>query len=345
MTQATRTLPLATAEALAASALRAANTDAGAAASTARALARAEGDGHGGHGLSRVPSYAAQSISGKVDGHAVPTIARIAPAALRVDAGHGFAFPAFDLLLPQLAALAAQAGIAVGVVVRSHHFGVAGQHAEALADLGRVALVFGNAPKAMAPWGSTTPLLGTNPIAFAAPMPGGPPLVIDLATSAVARGKILAARESGATEIPEGWALGPDGQPTTDPATALAGTVAPAGGAKGAALGLMVEVLSACLAGGSLGVEASGLFDGEGPAPDLAQTVIAINPDTLSGGVFASRMTALARAYAGAEGARLPGTRRLENRARAARDGVALPVSLLDRIHAIAEQDQASART
>lgn len=341
----TRTLPLAEAEALIARALRAADAGPAAAASTARALTRAEADGHGGHGLSRVPSYAAQSLSGKVDGHAVPTIARIAPAALRVDAGHGFAFPAFDLLLPDLAALAAEAGIAVGTIIRSHHFGVAGAHAEALANMGRVALVFGNAPKAMAPWGSTTSLLGTNPIAFAAPMPSGPPLVIDLATSAVARGKILAARESGAASIPEGWALGPDGRPTTDPATALAGTVAPAGGAKGAALALMVEVLSACLAGGSLGAEASSLFDDKGPAPDLAQTVIAMDPGTLSGGVFAARMTALAAAYAAAEGARLPGLRRLDNRARAEAEGVTVPASLLDRIHAIAERNKAETRT
>jgi (2R)-3-sulfolactate dehydrogenase (NADP+) len=341
----TTTLTLPQAEALAARALRAARTSEAAAASTARALTCAEADGHGGHGLSRIPSYAAQSLSGKVNGHAAPTMTQIAPAALRVDAGHGFAFPAFDLLLPELAALAAKCGIAVGTIIHSHHFGVAGAHAEALATMGCVALVFGNAPKAMAPWGSTTPILGTNPIAFAAPMPDGPPLVIDLATSAVARGKILAAREAGATSIPEGWALGPDGQPTTDPATALAGTVAPAGGAKGAALGLMVEILSACLAGGALGVEASSLFDGDGPAPDLAQTVIAMHPATLSGGAFAGRMTALAHAYAGAEGARLPGLRRLTARARAEAGGVALPASLLARIHAIADQDQGVLRT
>jgi (2R)-3-sulfolactate dehydrogenase (NADP+) len=339
-----QTLTLREAETLAARALRAANTDAPAAASTARALARAEADGHGGHGLSRVPSYAAQSLSGKVNGRAVPTMAQIAPAALRVDAGHGFAFPAFDLLLPELAALASRTGIAVGTIIHSHHFGVAGAHAEALADMGRVALVFGNAPKAMAPWGATTPVLGTNPIAFAAPMPDGPPLVIDLATSTVARGKILAAREAGATEIPEGWALGPDGAPTTNPATALAGTVAPAAGAKGAALALMVEVLSACLAGGALGVEASTLFDGTGPPPDLAQTVIVMDPGTLSGGAFAGRMTALAAAYAGAEGARFPGLRRLDARARAARDGVSLPVSLLTRIRAIADHPPAATR-
>lgn len=117
-----------------------------------------------------------------------------------------------------------------------------------MAEQGLIAFVYGNAPKAMAPWGATQALLGTNPIAFAAPMQGAP-LVIDMATTTVARGKILAAREAGKDSIPEGWALGPDGQPTTDPATALAGTVAPMGGAKGAALSLMVEVMSRAWSG------------------------------------------------------------------------------------------------
>jgi (2R)-3-sulfolactate dehydrogenase (NADP+) len=330
------TLTLAEAEALADAALRAAGASPEAAASTARALALAEADGHGGHGLSRLPSYAAQSAIGKVRGDAVPHMIQIAPAALRVDAKGGFAFPAFDLILPALAALSAKTGIAVGTIVHSHHFGVAGRHAETLAEMGRVSLIFGNAPKAMAPWGATAPMLGTNPIAFAAPMPGGAPLVIDMATSTVARGKILAAREAGATSIPEGWALGPDGTPTTDPATALAGTVAPAGGAKGAALALMVEVLSACLAGGALGIEASSLIDADGPPPDLAQTLIVMDPGTLSGGAFAGRMTALAQAFAGAEGARLPGERRLGARAHAAAHGLDLPATLVARIRALA---------
>jgi (2R)-3-sulfolactate dehydrogenase (NADP+) len=330
------TLTLAEAEALITAALCAADTGQIAAASTARALTRAEADGHGGHGLSRVPSYAAQSQSGKVRGQAVPTLTQVAPAALRVDAGHGFAFPAFDLILAPLADLAAKTGIAVGTIIHSHHFGVAGMHAETLADMGRVALVFGNSPKAMAPWGATTSLLGTNPIAFAAPMPDGAPLVIDMATSAVARGKILAARESGQTSIPEGWALDAQGRPTTDPVQALAGTVAPVGGAKGAALALMVEVLSACLAGGALGAEASSLFDADGPAPDLAQTVIVMDPGTLSGGAFAGRMTALAHAFGAAEGARLPGLRRLDARARAEAHGLAVNAALLARIRALA---------
>ncbi|SET26725.1 Ldh family oxidoreductase [Oceanicella actignis] len=305
--------------------------------SVAAALVAAEASGHAGHGLSRVPSYVAQCRAGKADGRARPTLEQPAPAALRVDAAHGFAYPAFDLLIPALAELAGRTGIALGAVRRSNHFGVAGAHCEALAELGRVALIFGNAPAAMAPWGGARPALGTNPIAFAAPMPDGPPLVVDMATSTVPRGKILAARELGAP-IPEGWALGPDGRPTTDPETALKGTVAPMAGPKGAALALMVEVLSACLGGGALGVHASSLFDGEGPPPDLAQTLIAIDPELIAPG-FAERMAALAAALAGIEGARLPGQRRLQARARAQAEGLRVPRKLNERLRALAAGD------
>src|SRR5690606_2376488 len=129
-----------------------------------------------------------------------------------------------------------------------------------------VALMVGNSPKAMAFWGGRKPMIGTNPIAFAAPMPDMPPLVIDLALSQVARGRIVSAKDAGKS-IPEGWAVDSEGNPTTDPAAALAGSLLPVGGAKGAALALMVEILAAALTGSSFGFEASSLFEGEGPAP------------------------------------------------------------------------------
>jgi len=333
----TETLTLMQAEALATAALIASDTSPENAATTARALIRAEADGQRGHGLSRVPTYAAQAAVGKVRGHVTPVIKDVKPGVFRVDARHGFAYPAFDLALPELTLRARAQGIAVVAVRRSHHFGVAGHHCEALARQGLIAFVYGNAPRSMAPWGAAKPMLGTNPIAFAAPMAGAP-LVIDMATTTVARGKILAAREAGQNSIPEGWALDPDGQPTTDPVAALAGTVAPMGGAKGAALSLMVEVMSACLVGAALGVEASSLLNAEGAAPDLGQVVIALDPGPISGGAFDDRVAALAMLYDQMEGARLPGSRRLAAREAAARDGVEVDSTLLSKIRAIAGQ-------
>ena len=100
----------------------------------------------------------------------------------------------------------------------------------------------------MAPWGGSQPVFGTNPIAFASPRADAAPLVIDLSLSKVARGKVMAADKAG-DSIPEGWALDRNGQATIDPKAALAGSMVPLGDAKGAALSLMVEILSASLIG------------------------------------------------------------------------------------------------
>ena len=201
-----------------------------------------------------------------------------------------------------------------------------------------VAFVFGNAPKAIAPWGGKAPLYGTNPIAFAAPLgEGRPPLVIDLALSRVARGKIMAADKAG-KPIPEGWALDPDGRPTTDPKAALAGTMIPIGEAKGAALALMVEVLAAGLTGASLAFEASSLFSGDGAPPNLGQTIVAIDPGLASAGAFAERMSTLVEAIESEPGARLPGTSRLAARARAKAEGIAIPKPIHSEILALARR-------
>ncbi|WP_112322719.1 Ldh family oxidoreductase [Oceanibium sediminis] len=318
-------------------ALIASNTSAANAASTAAALIRAEADGQGGHGLSRVPSYARQAAVGKIDGHATPVLTEVRPGAIRIDAASGFAYPAFDMAFPELVTRARANGLAIAAIHRSHHFGVAGHHCETLAEQGMVAFVYGNSPKALAPYGASVPVLGTNPIAFAAPVPDQAPLVIDMAVTTVARGKILAARNVG-EPIPEGWALGPDGAPTTDATVALKGSMAPIGGAKGAALALMVEVMSACLAGAAFGTEASSLFEPEGPPPGLGQTILAIDPGAVSGGAFAGRMRDLAAIYDALDGARLPGSRRLGARARAAQDGVRVKAALLEQIRGIAGQ-------
>ena len=327
-------LLLVEAEALAAAALAACGASAASAASTARALVAAEADGQAAHGLARVPAYAAQVRSGKVKGDAVPVATRAAPGVLRVDADHGFAYPAIDLALEGLVPLARAQGIAAAAVHRSHHFGQVGAHAERLADAGLVALVFGNTPKAMAFYGGRRAMLGTNPLAFAAPLADGAPLVVDLALSVAARGKIVAAQKAGKT-IPADWAVDRDGRPTTDPAAALAGTLSPIGGAKGGALALMVEILGAALTAGAFGWEASSFFDAEGAPPDMGHLFIAIDPGPTSGGAFASRMATLAAAMAEEPESRLPGSRRLAARELARAEGVAVPSALLAEIRAL----------
>lgn len=331
----TTTIRPADLEALIAKALVAAGTSEANAAATARALAQAEIDGHKGHGLSRVPSYAAQASSGKVDGHATPVLRQTRPGALMVDVAHGFFYPAMERVLATLPALAADSGIAAAAFVRSHHAGVIGWHIERLADVGLVSLMFANTPHAMAAWGGTTPVFGTNPIGFAAPRRGGPPLVVDMALSTVARGKILAAAQKGEA-IPEGWALDVAGRPTTDAKAALKGTLLPLGGAKGSALALMVEVLAAALTGANFAAEATSFFDREGASPAVGQFLIVIDPAAFGGAnVFAARFETLAALIEGDAGARLPGKRRLALR-RAAADALTVDAKMLADVRALA---------
>ena len=319
-------LSLEAAEDLGRRALRAHRTSELQARATAQALAAADADGLETHGLARIPAYAAQAQAGKVDGFAEPKLERVKPGLLRIDAGHGFAFPALDLAVEALPEVARSQGIAAALIARSHHFGQGGRPCEQLAEHGFCALLFGNAAKSIAPWGGKKPLLGTNPICFAAPMAEGPPLMIDMAVSRVARGKVILAAKRGES-IPENWAFDPEGRPTTDAKAALAGTMAPMGEAKGAALALMVEVLSAALIGATLGAFSSGVVSAEGAPSDLGQTLIAIDADSASGGLFAERMGQLAALYAD-EGVRMPGTRRIAARAEAARAGLEIPAAL-----------------
>lgn len=316
-------------------ALVASNTSPSNAALVAEALIGAETDGQAGHGLSRVASYCGQARTGKVNGRAIPKIERVAPSYLAVDAGNGFAYPAFDRLLQPLADAAAENGIAAAGVARSHHCGQAGRHVEALADLGCVALLFANTPKAMAPFGGDAPLFGTNPIAFAAPNGAEPALVVDLSLSKVARGKIMAAGKAN-KPIPEGWALDADGQPTTDPNAALAGSMVPMGDAKGAALAVMVEILAVSLTGAQFSWKASSFFEAEGSPPGVGQLMIAIHAERVAGAGFADRMAILAGAIEAQSGARLPGARRLANRARVASGGLTVPAALIDEIRGLA---------
>jgi len=269
-------------EALIARALTASRTSEVNALSVAKALTAAEVDGQKGHGLSRVPIYAAQARAGKVDGFATPCARETRPGSLLIDVAHGFAYPGFDLAIGRLPDMTRNTGIAAAGFTRSHHFGVAGHPVERLAERGLVALVMGNTPAAMAAWGGKRPLFGTNPIAFAAPRRNQPPVVVDLALSVAARGKILQASQKG-EPIPADWAFDASGQPTTDSKAALNGTLRPLGGAKGAALAFMVEVMAAALTGSTLDFEASSFLDDKGGPPGVGQLLIAIDPDAFGG--------------------------------------------------------------
>ncbi len=329
-----RTLTLDEARALVARTLQRSRTSAANAAAVARALVAAEADGLKGHGLSRVPTYAAQAKVGKVDGFATPVVSTPRPALVLLDAAAGFAYPALDAARVPLIEATRREGIAAAAIRRSHHCGAAGHTVEALAGEGLVALFFANTPAAIAPWGGKRGLYGTDPIAFACPLPGEAPLVVDLSLSKVARGNILAAKQKG-EPIPEGWALNAAGAPTTDPNEALAGTMVPIGEAKGTVLALMVELLAAGLTGANYASEASSFLDAEGPPPGTGQLIIAFDPMAIGGKETVARFATLAAMIEGEPGARLPGRRRLTKRAAAEANGIVVADRLFAEIEAL----------
>lgn len=331
----TATLTIAALTDLMARALTASGTAPETARIVAAALAAAEADGLASHGASRLPHYAAQVRSGKVDGHAAPEVVAGAAANVRVDARCGFAYPAIAAGLDAALALLPETGVSAAVIANSHHAGAAGHHVEYAAERGALALGFSNSPAGIAPWGGRRGLFGTNPIAFGCPRRGGPPLVIDLSLSKVARGKVMLAAGRGEA-IPEGWAIDAEGRPTTDAEAALAGTMLPIGDAKGAALALMVEILTAALAGSNLAFEAGSFFTADGPPPRIAQSFLLLRPEAFGGDGFHERVATLLAAISAEPGCRLPGERRRERRENAARDGVAIPEALLAQIREVA---------
>lgn len=302
--------------------------------SVATALVDAELAGQNGHGLRRVASYAAQAVSGKVDGFARSTAEKVVAGTLKVDAANGFAYPALEQVHKHLPDMARECGIALAGIRRSHHCGVAGVVVEKFAETGLVAMLFANTPGAMAPWGGNKALFGTNPIAFAVPQSEGEPIVIDVSLSKVARGKIMAAKQSG-DEIPEGWALGPQGEPTTDPEIALQGTMVPLGDAKGTALALMVELMAASLIGANTADKASSFFDAEGESPGVGQAIIAIDPTKIGGPDVLDRFADMATSIAAQSGARVPGHRRQQLRSKMLAEGIEIDDDLLASIEAI----------
>ena len=308
-------------------ALLACGVTSAAAQSCATALVSAEAEGQVGHGFSRLADYAAQVKTGKVNGGAVPVVSRTAPGTIEVDAVNGFAYPALDAAIAAGIAAAEETGVATMAISRSHHCGAMSLQVEKIAQAGLIGFMVANAPAAMAPWGSKEPVFGTNPIAFSAPRGTASPLVIDLSLSRVARGKVMHARKSG-TAIPEGWALDAEGNPTTDPEAALAGTMVPIGEAKGTALALMVEVLSASLTGANISRDTGSFFTADGPPPGTGQFLTAIRPPDPDG--FAARLENLLSLIEGLDGARLPGTRRLAVRAAAEADGLLVSKAYLD---------------
>ena len=303
----------------------------------ASALVLADADAQASHGLERIPSYIGQLRSSKVDGQASPTSRRVKPSSVEVKANGGFAYPAIELAIDCLKTVCMEQGIAMAAIVGSHHCGVMGHPVEKLARAGFIGIMFANTPKAMAVFGGKSPLLGTNPIAFACPRTEeNDPLIIDTSLSEVARGKIVLAAKRG-DRVPDHWGVNSSGEPTSDPNEILEGGLNPIGGTKGATLAIMVEILAGAFVRSNFGFQAASFFDGEGGPPNVGQLIICMNAEEFNA-EFNEHVELLMLEIERNPYARIPGSRRLVNRASAINNGLEYSQILIDSISRLSNQ-------
>jgi LDH2 family malate/lactate/ureidoglycolate dehydrogenase len=230
------------------------------AAIVADSLVQANLRGVDSHGVARVAIYVKRLKMELVNPRPNVRVVREGAGTLLVDGDNGMGqvvgVRALELGLDKARE---SGGVSVGVR-RSNHYGAGAYYVQRAVARDMVAFAYSNAPPTMAPWGGVDPYVGTNPYAFGVPAGEHPPIILDMATSIVARGKIILAAERG-EPIPEGWALDKQGNPTTDAREALEGSVLPFGGPKGYAISLMIDIMAGALTGAGFGPGINSLYD------------------------------------------------------------------------------------
>jgi len=298
----------------------------------ARHLVRAEEQGLPTHGMSRVPFYCGMLRRGRAVGAAQPRMKAERAGACLIDNGDGLPYVSAQWAVEEAIQRARRNGIAFAGVTNSAHVGVLGIHLAPVAEAGMVGFAFTNSPAAIPAWGGKKPLFGTDPVAAVFPRKEEKPIIIDLALTTVVRGKIMMAMRKG-ERIPEDWALDRNGKPTTDPKEAIEhGSLFPIGGAKGAMLALMFELICAALTGSAIGPEADSFFSDEGNKPRIGQAFLAIDPGALAGmDRYFERVEAVVTRMLADPEVRLPGARRFASEA-SAEKGIEVPDELLAQI-------------
>lgn len=305
-------------------------------------LVRADGEGLSGHGLSRLPLYVRRIRAGLVNPRTSGHRVRGQGAVGLWDGEYGIGQVVARAAMEETLALATRFGVGVVVVRRSTHLGVAGHVAEEAALRGYVGMVLTNTPPAMAPYGGRDAWLGTNPVAVAVPR-GEAPLVMDLSTSVVPRGRVVEAARRGES-LAEGWALDAEGRETTDPHQALKGSLLPVGGGKGYALALAVEVLSGVLPGAGVGPGVGSLWDTWDRPQDVGHFLLALRPGAVrSEEEFAAGVEELCRGVLGVrprpgQQVTLPGDRRRLRMRAAEREGILLAPETVRELESLARE-------
>jgi LDH2 family malate/lactate/ureidoglycolate dehydrogenase len=279
------------------------------------------------HGSALVAGYVERMLDGKIDPRGRPHVVRDFGAALVVDGGNSLGHVGLTFAMEQAVARAETTGVAAVAVGGSNHCGAMAPYAMQALPHDMIGLATTNGLPTMAWWGGVDRILSMNPVGIAIPAGEELPIVIDTSFGAAARGKILIHQQLG-RPLPEGWATDAEGNPTIDPATALAGLVQPAGGYKGTSMALVMGVLSSLLSGAAYGTELGDFSTGPTPGRDghfaLALQVAAFEEPA----VFKSRMDGIIRQIKasrpgpGVERLSLPGEHAAETERRQRAEGV-----------------------
>lgn len=323
---------------LAFSALTRAGVSPSHAAAMAAVVTAAEMDDCPSHGLYRVIGCIDAVNSGKVDPRAGVTVRRSEGAVVRIDAERGFAPQSLAIGRPLLEEAARRAGIAALAINNCYHFSALWADIEPLAQRGLVVFAFTIGMHCVTLAGGARPALGTNPLAFAFPRGESKhPFVFDLSTSVVARGEVELHHRAGQS-IPDGWGVDRDGRASNDPEEVLQGALSPFGGPKGAAIGLMVELLAGPLIGDLRSEEALAVDNRDGGPLRGGYLMLALDPKgfgSASEGIADADIWLADLAVRHAP-ARLPGDRRFHSRIRNLQEGVSASRPIVERLTELA---------
>lgn len=290
------------------------------------------------HGIARIPAYLDKLRSGEVDPLAQPLL-ESRHGTLHCDGRKGLGQVVASRAMEAAIAAARTTAMAGCTIRNSGHLAALGMFVLQASEQGMFAMLCQRTPPLMALPGATARAIGNNPIAFSMPVADGPPLVFDMAASIVARGNVLQAVRDKLPSIPEGWAISPDGEPTTDPAKALAGAMLPMAGYKGIGLAMMVE----CLAGSFSGAEPEQNRNTgtAGSASDASAFLLVINPELMFGRTaFDAYSGAWLQHYLQASGTsgRYPGQRQAASEAERRREGIPVPAALREELRQAGEK-------
>jgi LDH2 family malate/lactate/ureidoglycolate dehydrogenase len=211
------------------------------------------------HGVTRLSVYVKRLKSGVVNPKPQVSILEESDSTLLLDGDDGMGQVVGKRAMDLGIRKARQHGAVYIGVKRSTHFGTGAYFVQQGVKENLITYAMSNAPSTMAPWGGIKPYIGTNPYAFGIPAGKYDPIILDMATSVVARGKIITAAQEG-KEIPLGWAIDKEGQPTTNAQHALDGSVLPFGGPKGYAISLMIDIMSGVLTGAGFGPHINNIY-------------------------------------------------------------------------------------